>query len=84
MKIEASPECNKCSDSNQTLTHLFTQCTLYRDLWQKIIFILNLASIPKGYLNADNFSIPINTILMVTKHYIFVTSLNVTARPKYT
>ena len=34
-----------------------------------------------GYLNADNFSIPINTILMVTKHYIFVTSLSVTARP---
>ena len=34
-----------------------------------------------GYLNTDNFSITINTILMVTKHYIFVTSLNVTARP---
>ena len=34
-----------------------------------------------GYLNTDHFSITINTILMVTKHYIFLTSLNVTSTP---
>ena len=34
-----------------------------------------------GYLNTDNFSIPINTILMITKQYIFNVSLNLERRP---
>ena len=82
MKQENSPICNKCYQFDQTLLHLFTQCLFYIDLWQdlqcwinsKISFEFNVSPqmIILGYLNTDNFSIPINTILMITKQYILM------------
>ena len=34
-----------------------------------------------GYINTDNFSIPIIAILMIAKYYIFKVSLNSQRRP---
>ena len=80
MKIENSPICNKCNQSEQTLIHLFTQCPSYSNLWQDLEYWINnktnfhLNVTPEililGYINTDSFSIAINAILMTKILYI--------------
>ena len=82
----ASPVCNQCQQSDQTLLHLFTECSTYTPLWDQlqhwirqttnINITLNPQKMLLGYLLSDNSSNPINTILMVTKYYIFTTARN--------
>ena len=85
MGKEYSALCDKCGLSDQTIGHMFTECTFYNDLWKNLQSWIkenctnhfNLSPQMKilGYLNTDNLAIPINTILLVTKYYIFMNSL---------
>ena len=85
MKIEKTPICNQCRQSDQTMLHLFTECPTYISLWKSllswvknksnVIIIPSPMNILLGYLNVDSSSNPINTILLIMKYYIFRTSL---------
>ena len=78
-KVQAS-ECIFCKLAPETLIHLFCDCTISKQLWNDIEnWITHTTSFPikfspveilLGYLNPDNFY-PINTIILVTKAYIF-------------
>ena len=84
IKFIASPTCNLCHKNPQTLIHLFYECPttsiLLNDLqnWisNKIGINIQLTKcdIILGYLINNNFKHALNTILLVTKSYIFWSS----------
>lgn len=84
MKLCLSPACGLCSESDETLVHLYIECKMTKQIWNdlekwiyeklNIRFYFNQNIIILGYLNTDNYNIPINTVLMVTKSYIFTCS----------
>ena len=86
MKISITPICRICKNEDETLLHLFCRCPSVDQLWscisnwifdvihirvvfQELIIIL-------GYQNKDNRSIPINTLIMASKSYIFWAARN--------
>ena len=80
-----SSYCIFCKDSQETLIHIFCNCEISKQLWKEVEkWITHATCIPIkfspeeilfGYLNPDNFY-PINTIVLVTKTYIFTKSRN--------
>ena len=78
-KVQSS-QCIFCKNSPETLIHLFCNCNISKQLWNDVEnWIAHATSIPIkfspveilfGYLNLDYFN-PINTIILVTKTYIF-------------
>ena len=81
MKIKDDAICRLCNNQEETLIHLFTQCPKIIPLWDNLsIWIRNKLNILinfthtyiiLGYLNNNNYTCPLNTIILVTKSYIF-------------
>ena len=81
MSISETDKCNLCDRMSQTTEHLFAECSVSQTLWNNIkTWILNKTTynitfdtktIILGYLFNNNISTPINTIILVTKSYIF-------------
>ena len=73
--------CHICKSDTETLVHLFVTCEIVRLLWSDLYnwigHSLNkrLRQVPLeillGYTMTDNFFLPINTLIMATKYYIF-------------
>ena len=81
MRILDSNICRLCGRTEESIMHLFTECIASVNIWTSLkTWIKNITNIdihfsPKdiilGYLQKDNRYLPINTIIIVTKHYIF-------------
>ena len=81
MKIKDDAICRLCKNHEETLIHLFAKCPKISPLWDnisiwirnKLNIIINFTDIDiiLGYLNNNNFAYPLNTIILVTKSYIF-------------
>ena len=86
LNIVNSPNCNLCNLHPETLTHLFYECRTVNNLWnnlsdwitQKIRITVNFNTtmIILGYLEKDENYIPLNSIILITKSYIFWSSRN--------
>jgi len=81
VKISNSSKCRLCGMEDETIIHLFVECSCSVTLWQSLkIWISNCLNLnfdftPQqiilGYLFQDANFLPINTILIMTKYYIF-------------
>ncbi len=81
MNIFDTPLCSFCGNHDETLIHIFYQCDQVRLLWDTIMqWILRKTNINinlseqqtlLGYSSGNNNQIPVNTILICTKAYIF-------------
>ena len=73
--------CRICKSDTETLVHLFITCEIVRQLWSDLYYWVGhslnkrLRQVPLkillGYIMTDNFFLPINTLIMATKYYIF-------------
>ena len=76
-----SDKCLLCQSSTESLVHLFSLCPKVAQIWQdlsnwikertNINIKFDSFKIIMGYLNRENFFLPINTIILVTKYYIY-------------
>ena len=74
--------CRVCNTDTETITHLFTTCEVAKQLWADLnnwlerVTNKHLSQAPLeillGHLKNDNQSLPINSLIMATKYYIFV------------
>ena len=81
MKISSNSLCRLCKEHEETLIHLFCTCDFSKDLWRNIqTWIFNKLSfnvpldnytIVLGYLAADKIAVPLNSIILIAKAYIF-------------
>ena len=81
MGLTVDPICGLCSNESESIIHLFTLCTKALDFWSDIknwIFNrvginleMNSNLIILGYLLLTQDFIPINTLLITAKQYIF-------------
>ena len=81
LKITNSPQCNICKESEETIVHLFCECPKIITLWENITtwirnklnitITLSSLEIILGYQHRNNYMKPLNTIILVTKAYIF-------------
>ena len=86
MSITDNKFCSFCKEHEETLMHLFYDCnyvlTLWNTLYDWIFNITDIRIIPDkkeiilGYLQIYPNPIPINTINLITKSYIFYCSKN--------
>ena len=73
--------CCICKSDTKTLVHLFLTCETVRQLWSDLNTWVGhsinkqLSQVPLeillGYTMTDNFFLPINTLILATKYYIF-------------
>ena len=83
MSIETDNKCHFCNVSSETLINLFYSCPKVKLLWQQVEnwvklktsvpLKLTLPEILLGYMKPERF-IPVNTIILCTKKYIFSSS----------
>ena len=81
MKISDNKLCGLCNNHKETIKHLFLDCTKSKLLWEAIrnwilestgiIFSRTKIEILLGYTLKESLNLPINTILLATKYYIF-------------
>ena len=81
MGISTSSTCRLCNTAPETIIHLFCKCPKTIDLWEQLECWIknmtghrpNLQNHDKilGYLKFGSNYLPINTIILVTKSYIF-------------
>ena len=81
--IRNSPNCHFCQQP-ESLLHIFYECPNSSELWNDIEKLLkerisleikfSCFTIIFGYINKDQNHIPINSLILVTKKYIFDTS----------
>ena len=81
MKITQDNLCRICKNKPETLKHLFVECQTSSLIWLNLQkWIKNKTNheidftpqtIILGYLMKNNLQIPINTIILVSKSYIF-------------
>ena len=81
MNITENPSCRFCNESRETLTHLFVDCRDVQIFWtnlfnwisSKLNILIQKDNITLlfGYLYNTSDRVPINTILIVAKNYIF-------------
>ena len=74
--------CRICKSNPESIYHLFVNCDSVKNLWKDLNDQLQMNigkrlnktpfHIILGYLNNDSNFLPINTILLVTKFYIFM------------
>ena len=86
MSIENTNICRICKCEPEILMHLFVNCSYVVNLWKSLelwilsctnkIIIFTQNTIILGYLYNDNNYYPINTIIAVTKSYIFTSSVH--------
>ena len=71
-----SPLCSYCKQDNETIQHLFLECTVLKSLWNEIITFfsdtldipnLNLQSAVLGYFDSRKDSPALNNILLIFK-----------------
>ena len=84
INITDNPMCSLCNRNEETLPHLFFGCIHTRIFWYTIFsWIFRKTSIQidlteqeilLGYSSGNNNQVPLNTILMCTKAYIFYCS----------
>ena len=77
--------CRLCGEDIETIDHLFVTCKVTKILWHdlndwlkiKINKEIDLSPmrIIMGHLETDNNFLPINTIILVTKYYIFTSAV---------
>ena len=76
--------CGLCSSCDETIVHLFSECTIACELWNNVkewIFRklhldldINQSTKILGYLTLDGKFWPVNFILTITRHYIYTCS----------
>ena len=81
LKFTDSPVCNLCKQNPQTLTHIFFDCTNTTELLHNLKNLiknkininiqLTKTDLILGYRMNYNYNIPLNSILRVSKSYIF-------------
>ena len=81
LSIASDKQCSFCKRSDETLKHLFYDCSIVKNLWANVkTWILtklniNLSFTPEliilGYIYPGTGKVPLNTILMISKSYIF-------------
>ena len=81
MQISDSPNCLLCKNNPETIIHLFAQCAKSKYLWNQLESVIQekaffnikvtVEDILFGYAYHKLNSVPINTLIMVTKSYIF-------------
>ena len=81
LKITKSNTCGICSNSVETIQHLFTQCSIVQTLWSSILkwirekinqnYVLSEINKLFGYLIRDQNFLSMNFILLITREYIF-------------
>ena len=81
INISDSSLCRICEDQDESIIHLFTTCRKTCILWQDLkMWIQNVTNFETtfdpevilfGYLQNDSDYLPINTIILATKYYIF-------------
>ena len=86
LKILNSPNCIYCKLHQETLLHLLYECEEVRSLWVwlskwineklKIAITFNVKMIILGYMERDTNYIPLNSIILIAKSYIFWSSRN--------
>ena len=86
MKITNNPNCAFCNRDKETLPHLFFECDHVHQLWNllytwirnknRLQITPDKSTIILGHIHPYGNTIPINTINMITKAYIFTCSRN--------
>ena len=88
MSIEKSDKCRLCQSDPETFMHLFVKCRHVVELWKDLenwiysnlgkLIYFSPVDIILGYLHRDNqyTRIPINTLTVTTKYYIFKSAKN--------
>ena len=81
IRISETDKCLLCHACTETLIHLFCFCPMVAKLWQdlsnwikektNIVIKFDSFRIIMGYLNRDKFFLSINTLILVTKYYIY-------------
>ena len=76
--------CRICKSATETITHFFTTCEIVRQLWRDLNHWLDLVSnkhlnlapleILLGHLNND--FLPVHSLILATKYYIFICAEN--------
>ena len=76
--------CNFCNDHPESIVHLFVQCRMVKQFWNnlqarvKLVVQIELSLNPEciilGSQTTNYFNIPINTIYLAAKKYIFNSS----------
>ena len=84
MKLKESPLCSFCHSENETLMHIFVTCPNISQFWRdieewvlrktKYNLSLSQQDIILGSTHVEPFFLPINTLIMVAKYYIFTSS----------
>ena len=84
MRISDTNICGLCDSQPETIQHLLVYCDKSRDLWNDIKVWIQLTinfdleitptMILLGYSNRDNNNVPLNSILISVKYYIFSTA----------
>ena len=78
-------KCRLCGLDKESIDHLFITCRVSEILWQDLndwlkfkinkVINLSLLKIIMGHLDRDNSFLPINTIILATKYYIFTSAV---------
>ena len=81
VKLVTDSVCGLCSQTNETIEHLFCRCTKSLELRENvkqwilrklnITFDFNESTMILGYLSIDNKFWPLNFILTMTRQYIY-------------
>ena len=78
--------CRICKSATESIVHLFVSCKVVMQLWKDLNHWLDLVlnkhlvlaplEILLGHLNNDNNFLPVNSLILVTKYYIFICAVN--------
>ena len=79
--LSDSPLCSRCNATSETILHLLAQCNESRNFWislenliydkTKFRIKFNDSNIIHGYLFIDQNNIPLKTLIITSKKYIF-------------
>ena len=82
MTIKSDPSCEWCKNENQTSIHLFLECPQIQPIWDQVsdwlreklncLLIIKMELIFLHHIEAGNFTIMINLIILVVTRYIYV------------
>ena len=86
MQLEDSNICRICQCETESLMHLFVHCSHVVNLWSSLELLIYSSTCKRlvfsqediilGYLYNDNNYYPVNTIIAVTKSYIFSSAVH--------
>ena len=86
MSIKDNPDCSFCKLHMENIPHLFFECDKVSFIWSLLynwirnrtgfIISINKSTILLGHIYPHRYTIPLNTINMITKSYIFYCSIH--------